>query len=60
MDKSKIRNQRNHFDRRRPHLLIIDQGWMGTINQQVQGILETREIFNSRRPGKTAEDQEPS
>ena len=48
-----------NFDRRRPGWLIIDQGWMGTINWWVQGKFETREIFDSRRPGTTAEDQGP-
>ena len=39
------RNQWNNFDRRRPGWLIIDQGWMGTINWWVQGIFEIRERF---------------
>ena len=38
---------------------VIDDrsGVDGTINWEVQGKIETREIFDSRRPGTTSEDQ---
>ena len=34
-------------------------GLDGTINWEVQGKFEAREIFDSKRPGTTTEDQGP-
>ena len=48
------------IDRQQNTRVIEDRsGVDGTINWEVQGKFETREIFDSRRPGTTAEDQGP-
>ena len=44
----KYRNQKNHSDRRRSGLFIIDQGWMVTIKWLVQGIFEIRGNFDNQ------------